>query len=253
MNKLNRRSFISQTALTGIGLSMIPSHVLGGIGATAANDKINVALIGVGTQAMKMLPGWLERDELQFVSVCDPNKESNDYPQWGGPQGETHGAAGGREVGRRFINEHYAKVANKSSYNGCTAYADFRELLADGRLWTASPPMPRFQDHPFLINDGRVYTHYFLGWPAQMLPDLWLGALERAVEVVVRELSLDGADVCGLEDVRHGVLVLECGELPPPGRLLALPHLHDDLDPDELAYLIGVVQKVGRAAMKAFS
>ena len=64
MNKLNRRTFISQTALTGIGLSVIPSHVLGGNLFTAANDKINVALRGVGTQAIKMLPEWLERDEL---------------------------------------------------------------------------------------------------------------------------------------------------------------------------------------------
>ncbi|MCG9971966.1 Gfo/Idh/MocA family oxidoreductase [Christiangramia crocea] len=129
MSKLNRRTFISRTTLTGMGLSIVPSQVLGGTAVTSPNDKINVALIGAGTQAMKMLPGWLERDELQFVSVCDPNRESWDYPQWGSPQGETHGAAGGREVGRRFINDFYAKKLEKSSYDGVSTYADFRELL----------------------------------------------------------------------------------------------------------------------------
>lgn len=130
MTKLNRRDFISRTALTGIGLTVVPSHVLGGAKNTAPSDKINVALIGAGTQSMKMLPEWLERDELQFVSVCDPNRESYDYPQWGAPQGETHGAAGGREVARRFINDFYASRYKKASYNGCSVYADFRDLLA---------------------------------------------------------------------------------------------------------------------------
>ena len=62
--KLNRRKFISQTAATGLGLTVVPSFVLGGNGKIAPSDKINVALIGSGTQALKQLPDWLERDEL---------------------------------------------------------------------------------------------------------------------------------------------------------------------------------------------
>lgn len=112
-----------------MGLTIVPSHVLGGIGKTAPSDKINVALIGAGTQALKMLPDWLERDELQLVSVCDPNTESYDYPLWGQPKGEEIGAPGGREIARKRINDFYAKKNGRSSYNGCTAYADFRELL----------------------------------------------------------------------------------------------------------------------------
>ncbi len=95
MKKLDRRTFISQTSLAGMGLTIVPSHVLGGVGRTAPSDKINVALIGAGTQALKMLPGWLEREELQLVAVCDPNKESYDYPLWGQPKGEKIGAPGG--------------------------------------------------------------------------------------------------------------------------------------------------------------
>ena len=39
------------------------------------------------------------------------------------------GAPGGREVYRARINEFYAENAGKAAYKGCTAYADFRELL----------------------------------------------------------------------------------------------------------------------------
>jgi hypothetical protein len=126
---LNRRKFISQTTTTSLGLTIIPSHVIGGKGKTTPNDKINVALIGSGIMGLRLLSGWLERDDLHFISVCDPNKESYDYPLWGKSRGENRGAPGGREIGRKMINDFYAKKNNKNSYKGCSAYADFREQL----------------------------------------------------------------------------------------------------------------------------
>ncbi|NQU84440.1 MAG: Gfo/Idh/MocA family oxidoreductase [Mariniphaga sp.] len=126
---LNRRKFIAQTSAAGIGLTVIPSYVMGGQGRMAPSDKLNVALIGSGTQALKQLPGWLKQDGLQFISVCDPNKESYDYPLWGRSKGETKGAPGGREIGKKRINEYYAEKSGKSSYDACTTYADFREQL----------------------------------------------------------------------------------------------------------------------------
>lgn len=49
------------------------------------------------------------------------------------------------------------------------------ELLASGRLYVQSHPLKLFFDHIFLINDGRVYSQYFLGWPALMVPGALLG------------------------------------------------------------------------------
>ncbi len=126
---LNRRTFIKNTVSAGVALSVVPAHVLGGPGRIAPSDKINVALIGSGTQALKQLPGWLSRDELQFISVCDCNKESYDYPLWGRSSGETSGAPGGRIVGQYKINEYYEEQQGKGKYRGCSEYADFRELL----------------------------------------------------------------------------------------------------------------------------
>ncbi|MBN2271919.1 MAG: Gfo/Idh/MocA family oxidoreductase [Sedimentisphaerales bacterium] len=126
---MNRREFIKRTAASGIGLAIVPAYVLGGAGRQRPSDKLNIALVGAGTQGLGQLTGWIKRPDLQFVSVCDPNRETRDYPQWGRSQGEKFGAAGGREVGRRMVNQHYAQEKSKGTYKGCSAYADFREML----------------------------------------------------------------------------------------------------------------------------
>lgn len=56
------------------------------------------------------------------------------------------------------------------------AYRFAAELLASGRLWVASPQMKLFFDQNFIINDGRMFSAYFLGWPALLAPGVWLGA-----------------------------------------------------------------------------
>lgn len=50
------------------------------------------------------------------------------------------------------------------------------QLLAQGRLWVESLEPRLAFDHVFLINDGRTYSQYPLGWPALMVPGLLIGA-----------------------------------------------------------------------------
>jgi hypothetical protein len=69
------------------------------------------------------------------------------------------------------------------------AYRFAAQLLASGRLWVPSPEMKLFFDQNFLINDGRLYPAYFLGWPAILA----IGELTRAtglVNPVVSALSV---------------------------------------------------------------
>ena len=56
------------------------------------------------------------------------------------------------------------------------AYRFAAQLLASGRLWVASPPLKLFFDQNFMINDGRLYPAYFLGWPALRVVGVWLHA-----------------------------------------------------------------------------
>jgi predicted dehydrogenase len=44
----NRRKFLSATAATAFGFTIVPRHVLGGAGQTAPSDRVNIAGIGVG-------------------------------------------------------------------------------------------------------------------------------------------------------------------------------------------------------------
>lgn len=53
-------------------------------------------------------------------------------------------------------------------------------LLASGRLYADSPPMKLFFDHVFIINDGKFYSQYFLGWPALLAPWVALRVPELA-------------------------------------------------------------------------
>jgi hypothetical protein len=50
------------------------------------------------------------------------------------------------------------------------------QLLASGRLWVSSPPLKLFFDQNMMINDGRLYPLYFLGWPALLAIGVWVNA-----------------------------------------------------------------------------
>ena len=65
------------------------------------------------------------------------------------------------------------------------AYRFAAELLASGRLWVPSPELKLFFDQNFMINDGRLYPVYFLGWPAMLA----IGVLTGAPAVVNPLLS----------------------------------------------------------------
>lgn len=129
------------------GLTVIPRSVLGGPGYVAPSDRLNIAQIGAGTQALRQFnAGIMTRDDIQVTSVTDPNADSQDYVDWS-PMGTTRqirnllgddswaqgdtGTRGGREYTKRVIETYYGK-ANRSGTpaTGVRTYADFREMLA---------------------------------------------------------------------------------------------------------------------------
>ena len=56
-----------------------------------------------------------------------------------------------------------------------SGYRFMSEVLLSGRLYAESPPMKLFFDRAFMINDGKLYSQYFLGWPALLAPGVALG------------------------------------------------------------------------------
>ncbi|MBI5820649.1 MAG: Gfo/Idh/MocA family oxidoreductase [Verrucomicrobia bacterium] len=140
---LSRRQFVGVAAATA-AVSIVPRHVLGGVKHVAPSEKINLAYIGCGTQGLRQLMPALEKPEINVVAVCDPNRKSDDYPEWGrhelnnkiarflGDPNWAKSARGGlcgREVGQEVVNRHYAKQKRSGRAGECRAYSDFRELL----------------------------------------------------------------------------------------------------------------------------
>jgi predicted dehydrogenase len=153
---MTRRAFAGATAFM-----IVPRHVLGAP-FVPPSDKINLATIGLGRQGQAVTQELLSRPDIQVVAVCDCNKGSRNYIEYGsnalltswrklmGPGYENWGedltspgeirftrefsssmGMGGREPVKRAIEAYYGSRKGSASgdYKGCNAYRDYRELL----------------------------------------------------------------------------------------------------------------------------
>lgn len=146
--KINRRKFLGSAATASLAVTVVPREVLGGKGFIPPSDKLTIGYIGCGTQGLKEMVTLLANPALQIVSVCDPNKYSENYVDWSqygirntlrkalGDDSwgaNLKGIPGGRDLGQELVQKVYAKSKETSGYKGCTSYNDFRELLEKER------------------------------------------------------------------------------------------------------------------------
>ena len=151
---MTRRAFAGATAFM-----IVPRHVLGAP-FVPPSDKITLATIGLGRQGQAVTMELLARPDTQVVAVCDCNRGSRDYVEYGpnqllsawrklmGPGYERWGedlaspgevqlahdfktslGMGGREPVKRAVEAYYGSRKDNGAYKGCNAYVDFRELL----------------------------------------------------------------------------------------------------------------------------
>jgi hypothetical protein len=141
---INRRKFIGVAG----AFNIVPRHVLGGYGYVAPSEKLTLGLIGMGTQSFTRLQSLLPHPRVQIVAIADPNKDSNNYIEWGKGanyrklrkmignsswRANVGGCPGGREVGREIIDTYYANQRGAEKFRGVTTYADYREMLEQER------------------------------------------------------------------------------------------------------------------------
>lgn len=145
---MNRRKFIGSAVATAATITVVPRHVLGGKGFIAPSDKLTVANIGCGTQGLREMGELLQNPQLQVVAVCDVNKFTTDYLDWS-PNGlrdqirrtlenpnwgsGVQGIAGGRDIGKEYVESYYSKNKTPGTSAGCASYEDYRELLEKER------------------------------------------------------------------------------------------------------------------------
>jgi predicted dehydrogenase len=143
MQNLTRRDFLYAS---GISTAMLMTERwASGLAAPKPSDKLTVGCIGVGSQGLRVTLDLLRMPEVQVVAVCDVNRESSDYLDWGPDElrdkvrlllqqpawgRSLAGPTAGREVAQSIVNTFYANNRGKSNYHGCASYEDFRELLA---------------------------------------------------------------------------------------------------------------------------
>ena len=139
---MNRREFLGTVAAAS-AFTIVPRRVLGGRGHIPPSDMILLAQVGCGMQAQRQVnTGFVQRPELQFVAVVDPNKDSQNYVDWENfgnrnrirrfleeptwCEGDT-GIRGGRDVARQIMETYYRKHERPAA--GIRSYEDFREML----------------------------------------------------------------------------------------------------------------------------
>ena len=107
-NRLTRRDFIRTSAIVTAAPFILPSHIWSA--ETKPNDRLTLGCIGMGTQGVSLMDGFVSKKETQVVAVCDVDTTR-------------------REARRKRVEELYAKQTGRD-YKGCDSYNDFRELLA---------------------------------------------------------------------------------------------------------------------------
>jgi predicted dehydrogenase len=150
---------VSRRALLGAAaFTIVPRHVLGAP-FTPPSDRITVGTIGAGRQGEAVTMNLLQREDVQVVAVCDVNRGSKDYFEYGpnalliaartmlgagyekwaedlASPGRVQVTSefssslgfGGREPFKRMVEAFYESRRN-TTYKGCNSYGDYRELL----------------------------------------------------------------------------------------------------------------------------
>lgn len=144
---ITRREFIRKSTVGTLGLvvlpTIVPSYVFG---KEAPSNRINVAMIGCGRQAINPnIPQFLKSEAGQILAVCDVDKWRLDNAV-------------------KQVNEGYSKRKG-FTYKGCKAYSDFREVLASKEIDAVMVSVPDHWHVPIAIEAAKAGKHVSLEKP----------------------------------------------------------------------------------------
>src|ERR1051326_4052020 len=116
---LTRRKFLAGTAATVAGITLVPSHVLGGTKFVAPSEKINLAIVGCGGQGQTNVRGLFQQPDVQMIAVADPVEVQ-----------DLHAFYFKSEAGRLPVKAEIEKHFSEKTPNYKVAdFVDFREML----------------------------------------------------------------------------------------------------------------------------
>ncbi|MBN2138383.1 MAG: Gfo/Idh/MocA family oxidoreductase [Sedimentisphaerales bacterium] len=114
---IDRRGFLKAAGAAAVGLPyLVRSSALGGAGSVAPSNRISMGSIGVGGMGTGDLHGFLSKQEVQVLAVCDVD-------------------SGKRESAKNIVDKKYGNT-------DCATYLDFRELIGRGDLDAVALALP---------------------------------------------------------------------------------------------------------------
>jgi predicted dehydrogenase len=113
-NGLSRRTFVTGTAAAALPI-LLPRSVLGDDKKPAAGERLTLGFIGMGYQMLGHLNYFLGQKETQILAVCDVDTKR-------------------RENAKKLVEERYGTNQKNGAHKGCSAYTDYRDLLARGDI-----------------------------------------------------------------------------------------------------------------------
>jgi predicted dehydrogenase len=135
---------------TAAGAAIVPRAVVSRAGQTTPpSDRLRIACVGVGSQGLRVMMNFLREPDTRIVAVCDVNKGSSDYVEWGehelrnkvrellgagystwgGGDGKYTGGIAGREPAREIVEAYYGADTRSGTFKGCAIFEDYRELI----------------------------------------------------------------------------------------------------------------------------
>ncbi len=134
---LTRRALLGRAALAGCaaaGPLILPTRARG---LAAANERLNVAVIGIGAMGSGHLSYALGDPALQVIAVCDVDKVR-------------------RDAALQRAEAQYANASASGTFKGVKAYNDYREALARPELDAVLIATPDHWHTPISIDAAKA-------------------------------------------------------------------------------------------------
>jgi predicted dehydrogenase len=168
--QMPRRKFIQGAAMAAAGVTIVPRHVLGGVGYQAPSDTVNVAGIGVGGMGRSNMTALANQN---IVALCDVDW---DYCDRGFSQIPTQAAAAEKRL-----------AENASSMTPEQRTRAEAQLANQKKLADAVPKAKRYTDYRQMLEQQKDIDGVVIATPDHLHAVIAIAAMDLGKHVYVQK------------------------------------------------------------------
>ena len=154
-NAVTRRDFIGKSAVAAVGFTMVPRHVLGGIGYTSPSDMVNVAGIGLGNQGGSDIQNIATPDVPIKRRTELPGLKFYRYPGITPPKTEMRASDDPNQMGDAGGAFKHANI-----YALCDVDSEYA-----GHIFAGYPKAKKYDDFRKMIDEEKELDAVVIGTP----------------------------------------------------------------------------------------